>query len=42
MSGYTDEAMASHGWSDGVRNLLEKPFSSTELLRKVRRVFDGA
>jgi PAS domain S-box-containing protein len=38
MSGYNDEALAQHGIPDKGKNFLAKPFSSLELLQKVRSV----
>ena len=42
MSGYTDQAIGHHGFLDGGAPLLEKPFTTDSLLRKVRSVLDGA
>jgi two-component system cell cycle sensor histidine kinase/response regulator CckA len=41
VSGYTDDAIAHHGVLEAGINLLAKPFSSSALLAKVRRVLDG-
>jgi len=41
MSGYTDEMITHHGLSIGAGQLLQKPFTSTELLQKVREVLDA-
>jgi PAS domain S-box-containing protein len=41
MSGYTGEAMLQQGLSVESLDLLEKPFTSTALLRRVRDVLDG-
>ena len=42
MSGYTDDALLDHGaLQDGVV-LLQKPFTTTQVLRVVRAVLDGA
>lgn len=38
MSGYTDEAIVQHGVLAANSELLQKPFSSEELARKVRQV----
>ncbi len=41
MSGYTDDALAHNGvLDDGIR-FLEKPFSPSQLARKVREVLDA-
>jgi PAS domain S-box-containing protein len=42
MSGYTDDAIAHRGVLDDGVVLLQKPFSGTGLLRKVREVLDAA
>lgn len=41
MSGYSDHAMRQHRFPVGDQQLLEKPFTSTELVRKVRQVLDA-
>jgi len=41
MSGYTDNAIAYHGVLDEGVNLLQKPFSLTEIAKKVREVLDA-
>ena len=40
MSGYSGEAIAP-GTGDGPRHLLEKPFTSAELLAAVRKALAG-
>ena len=40
MSGYTDDAVVSHGVSAGKAPFLQKPFSASALSRKVREVLD--
>jgi two-component system, cell cycle sensor histidine kinase and response regulator CckA len=40
MSGYTDEAIVHHGTLDPGTHFIPKPFSTAELLRKVREVLD--
>jgi two-component system, cell cycle sensor histidine kinase and response regulator CckA len=40
-SGYTDDAMLRAGALDGTRHFLPKPFTVTELTRKVREVLTG-
>ncbi len=40
MSGYTDDALGQHGVLGEGTNLLQKPFSETSLLRKVREILD--
>jgi PAS domain S-box-containing protein len=40
MSGYTDDAVVSHGVSAGNVPFLQKPFSASALSRKVREVLD--
>ncbi|MBI4877482.1 MAG: PAS domain S-box protein [Acidobacteria bacterium] len=41
MSGYTDDEVGSHGVFQNRVHLLQKPFTSTELARKVREILDG-
>jgi two-component system cell cycle sensor histidine kinase/response regulator CckA len=41
MSGYTDDAIVKHGVLDPGTAFIHKPFSSRELLRKVRDVLDS-
>lgn len=41
MSGYTDDALAHHGVLEDGLSFLEKPFSPTQLTRKVREVLDA-
>lgn len=40
ISGYTDNAIAHHGVLDEGVSLLQKPFSSQSLAKKVREVLD--
>jgi hypothetical protein len=40
MSGYTDDAGIRYGAAGGLRPILQKPFSSRDLARKVRDVLD--
>jgi PAS domain S-box-containing protein len=40
MSGYTDEALGTHGMLEEGTALLEKPFTREALLRKIREVLD--
>jgi CheY-like chemotaxis protein len=40
MSGYTEDAIVRHGVRDASLLLLAKPFSPSDLLRKVREVLD--
>jgi FixJ family two-component response regulator len=40
LSGYTDDAVLRHGVCREVVALLQKPFSSDLLLRKVREILD--
>jgi CheY-like chemotaxis protein len=41
MSGYTDEALGTHGMLEEGIALLEKPFTRGSLLRKIREVLDS-
>jgi two-component system cell cycle sensor histidine kinase/response regulator CckA len=41
MSGYTEEAIATHGVLDAGTAFLEKPFSPDSLARKVREILDA-
>ena len=41
MSGYAEDAVASHGVLQQGAQLLEKPFTATNLGAKVRAVLDG-
>lgn len=41
MSGYTNNAIATHGVLDKGINLLQKPFSQTDIARKIREVLDA-
>jgi len=41
MSGYTDDAIDHHGTLEPGTHLITKPFSLTDLRRKVRQVLDG-
>jgi CheY-like chemotaxis protein len=41
MSGYTDDTIVHHGVLEPSTDFIAKPFSATELLRKVRGVLDG-
>ena len=41
MSGYTDAAIGNHGTLDPGTHLIAKPFSLTDLRRKVRQLLDG-
>ncbi len=40
MSGFTDETLSQHGLTGSEPDLLEKPFSSTSLLARVRHILD--
>ena len=42
ISGYTDDAIAHHGILDSAIAFLQKPFTTKNLLRKVREVLDQA
>ncbi len=41
MSGYTDDAISQHVATDEQLNFIHKPFSSRELIVKVRQALDG-
>ena len=41
MSGYTDDAIIRHGVLEDEINLVAKPFSQEQLLRRVRQALDG-
>jgi DNA-binding NtrC family response regulator len=40
MSGYPDDALADHGRIDSSVAYLQKPFSSSALMRKIREVLE--
>ncbi len=40
-SGYTDDAIVRHGVIAAATNFIQKPFTTTTLARKVRRILDG-
>ena len=41
MSGYTDDALAFHGFPQPNTGFIQKPFTQEELLRRVREVLDS-
>jgi FixJ family two-component response regulator len=41
MSGYADDAIVHHGTLDPGTNFIAKPFSATDLKKKVRQVLDS-
>jgi len=41
MSGYADDAIVHHGTLDSGTNFISKPFSATDLKKKVRQVLDS-
>jgi FixJ family two-component response regulator len=41
MSGYTDEAIVHHGIVDSNIAFIQKPFSETVLMQKIREVLDA-
>jgi DNA-binding response OmpR family regulator len=42
MSGYTDDTLISHGVALGELAFIQKPFTPTTLLDRVREVLDSA
>jgi YesN/AraC family two-component response regulator len=42
MSGHADDALLHHGILEGGLSFLEKPFTRSELTKKVREILDGA
>jgi two-component SAPR family response regulator len=40
-SGYTDEAVVSHGVLDNNLNFIQKPFTLDDVARKVRDLLDA-
>jgi len=42
MSGYTAELVEQHRVLDGGTNLIQKPFTAVELMRKIRELLDRA
>jgi FixJ family two-component response regulator len=41
VSGYAGEAVIQQGVLDSGINFIQKPFSSTEFLKKIREILDG-
>jgi DNA-binding NtrC family response regulator len=41
MSGYTDDMIVKHGISEANVNFLQKPFSASSLILKVREILDA-
>ena len=42
MSGYTDDTIVHHGVLSGGTHFINKPYSGTQLVRKVRSLLDDA
>ena len=42
MSGYTDDAIAHHGFLDAGMEFLQKPFTPLGLMKKIREVLGGS